>query len=269
VPELDTLLLQVEILWPALLAGALVVATHVPLGREVLLRGIIFLDLAIAQIAGLGLIAANTLGVDDHARFAPRLIAVLTAIAASLLLYRLRRLDVKAQEALIGIAFVLAATGSILLLASDPHGGERLKELLVGQILWVSPAQLSWVALVYAAVLFAWFRCRDRRDGWAFYPLFAITITVSTQLVGVYLVFASLIIPALAVRHLSGRRALGWGYGIGIAAYLLGLVVSAWRDWPSGASVAWCLACVGLAGFCASSLFATTDSRHARRRGVA
>jgi len=244
-----------DILWPACLAGLLVVATHVPLGQEVLRRGIVFLDLAIAQIAGLGLIAAGTLGVDDHAPFARQLIAVLCATAASLLLYRLRKLDPEEQEALIGTAFVLAATGSILLLASDPHGGERLKELLVGQILWVTGTQLSWVALIYAVVLFAWFRCRQ--GGWAFYPLFAITITVSTQLVGVYLVFASLIVPALAVRHLHGRGALAWGYGIGVLAYLLGLFVSAWRDWPSGATIAWSLALVALAGFHVSSRFAT------------
>ena len=141
-----------------------------------------------------------------------------------------------------------------------------MKDLLVGQILWVTPAQLAWVALVYALVLFAWFHFRERRDGWAFYPLFAITITVSTQLVGVYLVFASLIIPALAVRRLRGRRALAWGYGIGISAYVIGLAVSAWRDWPSGATVAWCLAFVGLACFHALPRLSAAPSRD---RGVA
>lgn len=247
---------QFDILWPALLAGLLVVATHVPLGQEVLRRGIIFLDLAIAQIAGLGLIAASTFGIDHHLPFVSQLIAVLTATFASLLLYRLRKLDPSEQEALIGIAFILAATGSILLLASDPHGGERLRELLVGQILWVNPKQLLWVSLVYAVVLFVWFRFRSQQGGWAFYPLFAVTITVSTQLVGVYLVFASLIIPALAVRRLHQARALKRGYVVGFSAYLLGLLVSAWNDWPSGATIAWCLALVGLASFYLSSQFA-------------
>lgn len=254
---MDTLWIQIDILWPALLAGVLVIATHVPLGKEVLRRGIIFLDLAIAQIAGFALIAANTLGIDNHASFAPQIVAVVTATIASLLLYRLRKLAPEEQEALIGITFVLAATGSVLLLASNPHGGERLKDLLVGQILWVDPNQLVLVAIVYFIVLVAWFRSRDPQGSWVFYPLFAITITLSTQLVGVYLVFASLIIPALVVRRLHGRQALIWGYGIAFTGYFLGLLVSAWIDLPSGATIAWSLALVGLAGYYVSQCFIT------------
>lgn len=246
---MDALWLQVEILWAAMLAGILVIMTHVPLGQEVLRRGIIFLDLAIAQIAGFGLIAASAAGLDHHAPFIGQGIAIATAIVASLLLYQLRRHDPREQEAMIGVAFVLAATGSILLLASDPHGGERLKDLLVGQILWTNTTQLFWTGMAYVCVLCVWFCLRDRQGGWLFYPLFAITITLSTQLVGVYLVFASLIIPALVVRRLHGRRALVWAYAVGASAYLLGLIVSAWQDWPSGATIAWSLAIVGSAGY--------------------
>lgn len=244
---METFWLQVDVLWPAMLAGLLVVATHVPLGQEVLRRGIIFLDLAIAQIAGLGLIAASTFGMDEHLPVIGQIVAIGTAIAASLLLYRLRKHDPKEQEALIGVAFVLAATGSILLLASDPHGGERLRDLLVGQILWTNTAQLLWTGVVYVSVLSVWFRLQSQQGGWLFYPLFAVAITLSTQLVGVYLVFATLIIPALAVRRLQGRHVLVWAYATGLAAYLVGLIVSAWRDWPSGATIAWCLALMGMA----------------------
>lgn len=252
---MNALWIQIEVLWPALLAGMLVTATHVPLGQEVLRRGIIFLDLAIAQIAGLGLIAASTLGVDEHIPFAQQLVALTTATVASLLLYRLRRLAPEDQEALIGITFVLSATGSILLLASNPHGGEHLKDLLVGQILWVNPGQLVVVAMVYLIVLLVWFRYRQTLGGWVFYPLFAVTITLSTQLVGVYLVFASLIIPALVVKRLFARQALIWAYAIAFIAYFLGLGVSAWKDLPSGATITWSLAMVGLAGFYLSQRF--------------
>jgi zinc/manganese transport system permease protein len=251
---LDAIWRQVDILFPALIAGLLIVASHVPLGQEVLRRGIIFLDLAIAQIAGFGLIAASTIGVGEHTSITYQLVAMSTAIIASLLLYCLRNLAAEEQEALIGISFILAATGSILLLASNPHGVERLKDLLVGQILWVNAEQLLWVAVVYLLVLVVWFGFRDRIGNWAFYPLFAITVTVSTQLVGVYLVFASLIIPALVVKRFSGREALLRGYTMDAVGYILGLIISAWIDLPSGATITWSLAMVGLIVFFISFL---------------
>ncbi len=242
---LDNALLYFNILWPALLAGLLVLSCHVPFGQEVLKRGIIFLDLAIAQVAALGLILAHSFHIDgENNRLFQQAIALSAAIAGSALLYQFRKLPARIQEALIGIMFMLAATGSILLLAKDPHGGEHLKELLVGQILWVEPVDLISVALVYAAVLFIWFTLRSKLGEWVFYPLFAITITLSTQLVGVYLVFASLIIPALATYQQSNP--LPKAYAIGFIAYLSGLIISSAFDFPSGAMIAWALAIIGL-----------------------
>ena len=251
---IDNILIHIDILWPALLAGLLVLSTHVPLGREVLQRGIIFLDLAIAQIAALGLIIAGGLGLDTHFEqglFMQNLIAISAAIAGAMLLYYLHQYDAKIQEALIGIMFVLAATGSILLLSKDPHGGERLKELLVGQILWVTPAALAVIFLVYSLVLLVWFTLRQRLGEWVFYPLFAITITLSTQLVGIYLVFSSLIIPALATYRQSntGNTGLVATYLLGFVAYVVGLIVSAILDFPSGAMIAWSLAIMALLYF--------------------
>lgn len=239
---------QVEILWPAMVAGLLVIATHVPLGREVLHRGIIFLDLAIAQTAAFGVVLANTLWLSEHDDFqlvSTTVIAILAAIAGSLMLYSLRKLEVKLQESMIGILFVLMATGIILLLSADPHGGERLRDILVGQILWLQPADLLSLFLAGFLMLLVWFTGRDKLGEWIFYPLFAITITVSTQVVGVYLVFASLIIPA--VTTLQKDNALAKAYAIGISGYLLGLIVSAVLDLPAGASTVWSLAMV--AGF--------------------
>jgi zinc/manganese transport system permease protein len=247
---MENLLLQWEILWPALLAGLLVLATHVPLGQAVLRRGIIFLDLAIAQIAAFGLVLATTLGIGDHAAHSAwwqQGIAVTAAVSGAMVLYQLRRLSARVQEALIGILFILAATGSILLLAQDPHGGERLQAMLVGQILWVQVQDLFGIALLYAVVLGIWFGLRNRLGDWVFYPLFALTITFSTQLVGVYLVFASLIIPALATR--GQYYALRSAYLLGGCGYLCGLVLSALLDLPAGAAIAWCLAGVALIWF--------------------
>jgi ABC-type Mn2+/Zn2+ transport system permease subunit len=120
------------------------------------------------------------------------------------------------QEALIGVLFVLAACAGILLLASNPHGGEHLQNLLVGQIVWVSWKQLGWLAAITVALLLALQLSWVRRLGrFGFYGAFALAITASVQLVGVYLVFSSLIIPALATRNLSGRRRHLVGYGLG------------------------------------------------------
>ena len=125
-----------SIIGPALLAGMLVLSTHVPLGRKVLERGIIFIDLAIAQIAGLGVILADTMGWQAHG-WEVQAVAVSAAMIAALGLNFTEKLWPDIQEALIGVLFILAATASILLLADNPHGGEHLKDLLVGQILWI------------------------------------------------------------------------------------------------------------------------------------
>lgn len=240
----DGLGAQLAIILPALLAGMVVLSTHVPLGREVLQRGIIFLDLAIAQMAALGLIVAHFAGLEAYGAWLNQLVAIGAAVIGASLLYQVRHAPTGIQEALIGILFMLAATGSILLLSKDPHGGERLQEMLVGQILWVEYSDLMMIALVYLAVLWLWFGWRQKLGSYGFYPVFAITITLSTQLVGVYLVFASLIIPALA--SLQQKNPWLIAYGIGMTGYVAGLLVSALIDLPSGATIAWSLAVVAL-----------------------
>jgi zinc/manganese transport system permease protein len=233
--------LDLSILGPACLAGVLVLSTHVPLGRQVLSRGIIFIDLAIAQIAALGVILAQSLGVDEHG-FGVELAAAIAALAGAGLLAWTDRRWPKFQEPLIGTLFVLAATGGLLLLANNPQGGEHLKDLLVGQILWVSYDQLVPAAVLSALLLsFMWWRQGQLR-GVTFYALFALAITASVQLVGVYLVFASLIVPALATVGMAGKRQLIAAYAIGIAGYVSGLALSAVFDLPSGALIVWTLA---------------------------
>jgi zinc/manganese transport system permease protein len=237
--------LDVSILGPAFVAGLIVLSTHVPLGKQVLSRGIIFIDLAIAQIAALGVIGAQYFGVDEHG-YGVQVAAALSALAGAGLLAWTDRKWPRLQEPLIGTLFVLAATGGLLLLANNPQGGEHLKDLLVGQILWVSYPQLVFPALLSAVLLgvLAW--RRGQLSGIWFYGLFALAITVSVQLVGVYLVFASLIVPALATGAMKGRGRLGLAYGIGAAGYVLGLALSAVLDLPSGAMIVWTLAAVAL-----------------------
>jgi zinc/manganese transport system permease protein len=233
--------LDLSILGPACLAGLLVLSTHVPLGQQVLARGIIFIDLALAQVAAMGVIGAQYLGVDEHG-FGVQIAAAVAALAGAGLLTWTESRWPKYQEPLIGSLFVLAATGGLLLLANNPHGGEHLKDLLVGQILWVSYGQLLpglLLSLILLAVI--WLR-RGRLTGLLFYGVFALAITASVQLVGVYLVFASLIVPALATVGMRGRTRLFSAYGIGALGYALGLALSAVLDLPSGAMIVWTLA---------------------------
>jgi len=239
--------LDASILWPAFAAGLLVLATHVPLGMQVLRRGIVFIDLAIAQVAGCGVLAASLFGWAPQGA-AAQVAALAAALGGALFLTWTEKRWPEVQEALIGTLFVLAATGATILLARNPHGGEYLKDLLVGQILWVSRTQLALVAAVSAVVLAAWFGLRDRMGRAGFYVLFALSVTASVQLVGVYLVFASLIIPALAVRRLQ-HRALVAGYVLGAAGYALGLALSVATDLPTGPVIAWTLAALAIAIF--------------------
>lgn len=232
---------DLSILGLAFVAGLLVIATHVPLGREVLTRGIIFIDLAVAQVAGLGVIAANYLGLEPNA-IGVQVAAVAAALAAALALNFTERRWPHVQEALIGALFIMAASTGLLLLANNPHGGEHLKDLLAGQILWVSPHGLAITAVVYGAVLALWFSQRSRLGTAGFYILFAIAVTASVQQVGVYLVFASLIMPALATRGIEGARGLWLGYAIGVLGYAGGIAVSALVDMPTGALTVWTLA---------------------------
>lgn len=236
---------ELSILWPALIAGLLVVLSHVPLGQQVLARGIVFIDLAIAQVAGLGVIAAHTFGLGANA-WTTQVAAAVAALAGSLLLNWTERKRAEVQEALIGVLFVLASTAQILLLADDPHGGEDLKDLLAGQILWVTPQQLVHAAILTSIFLLAWFRWRQQLGRVGFYVLFALVVTISVQLVGVYLVFTSLIVPAVATYRHPARRQLALGYALAFASYVIGLVSSALFDLPSSPVIVWAMALIGL-----------------------
>jgi len=239
--------IDLAILGPAFAAGLLVTATHAPLGMQVLSRGIVFIDLAIAQVAGLGVIFADSLGFEPQG-WGVQAGALAAAFAGALLLTWTEKQWPEVQEAIIGTTFILAASGALLLLAANPHGGEHLKELLVGQILWVNWPRLLPVAVVYAAMLVLWFGMRERLGRAGFYLVFAVAVTASVQLVGLYLVFATLIVPALATYGFQRAR-LTACYALGAAGYALGLIASAVLDLPSGAVIVWALALLALPVF--------------------
>jgi zinc/manganese transport system permease protein len=235
--------IDLSLVWPAFIAGLLVTATHVPLGIQVLNRGIVFIDLAVAQIAGLGVIAADWLGLEPHG-WAVQAAALSAALTGALLLTYTDKRWSDVQEAIIGVTFVVAANAAILLLAVNPHGAEHLKDLLIGQILWVNPARLPVEALIYTAILAIWFGMGHRIGRVGFYTLFACAVTVSVQLVGLYLVFTTLIVPALATRRMPRFR-ITTCYALGAAGYATGLALSLVSDLPPGPLIVCAMTALG------------------------
>lgn len=237
--------IDISILIPAFIAGVLILLTHVPLGMKVLARGIIFADLAVAQIAGLGVIIAGLAGFAERPLIV-QLIAAGSALLGAALLNYIERFLPDVLEASIGLLFVLAASGGILLLSHDTHAGEHLKDLLVGQILWVSNGQLIATAILSAFILLALYLFKNTLNSFGFYSLFALAVTASVQLVGVYLVFASLIVPALATHKIQQKR-IPIAYATGLLGYAAGLLLSVWLDLPTGAAIVWAMAILGAA----------------------
>lgn len=237
--------LSLDILGPALVAGLLILATHVPLGAIVLSRGIIFIDIALAQVAALGVVFGNLM-LGATTGWAVQLSAVGAAVGCSLLLTWTDKRFPAIQEAIIGVLYIVAAALQIVLLSYSPNGSEYLKELLVGQILWVSQTQLVVLGLISAVALATWYLRDLVRERILFYGVFAVVITASVQIVGVLLVFASLIVPALATQHAPRRWRLMIAFNIGTAGYVLGLIASAVLDISTGAAIVCALVSVAL-----------------------
>lgn len=251
------------ILLPPFVAGLLALCSHVPLGRQVLRRGIVFIDLAIAQVAGLGVLLAewwlhgghahhvhHAHHTHEHPAWQLPLAAALAALLGSALVAALGRLWPQRQEALIGLLYVGAASAAVLLVSADAHGIEKLSALLAGDVLWATWDSLPPLALATAAWLALAAALRRWRPAWlgsgaGFYAGFAVLVSLSLPLLGLYLVFATLIVPALVAER-RARHASVWAFAVGAAGYALGLVLS-WRlDWPSGPSIVLALVLMGV-----------------------
>lgn len=236
---MENILSIISLLAPAFVAGVIISFIHVPLGQEVLKRGIIFLDLAVAQFAALGMMAFQTFAVvDEYSLWSAygRLGAgLLSAILCAFIFHFLEKKSGRYQEALIGCAFVLAASLGLLIVANSPHGAEEIKNILEGQILWTSWSHIEFILPVFVVVFFVWKVFKNKRS-FLFYPLFAITIPFSVSMIGVYLVFASLIFPALAVEKFQNYKFV-FGLLASVFAYLLGLMASYLFDWPAGSAI--------------------------------
>lgn len=232
------------------------VGLHVQLGLHVVRRGVIFVDIALAQSSALGAAVGVLLGaeVGTFQSSAFGLAAALTA-AWVISLTRGRSRTVP-QEAFIGIAYVVAAAAGMLVLTRVPHGAEETETLLVGSILWVSWADVWQTAIVYAilGLLLKRFDATIRRvthDAHAaqvsgvnlrlwdfvFYAILAFTVTRSVQIAGVFLVFTFLVVPAVMAEVLHAKHLLVMGWALGGVIAILGASLSYWMDLPTGATI--------------------------------
>lgn len=247
-----------SIMWVPFLACLVLVTIHAYLGVHVLARGVIFVDLALAQIAALGSTVAVLLGQDLHSQTAYILSLSFTFVGAAIFALSRVRLRGVPQEAIIGVTYAVASSASILALNSAPHGSEQIKQLMVGSILWITPGEILQVTGIYAAVgLFHWvYRRRFLRISFEpetalaegvrvrwwdflFYASFGFVVTSSVKIAGVLLVFSFLIVPAiigiLFARRVGTRLLVGWA--VGWVVSVLGCLLSYYGDLPTGATV--------------------------------
>ena len=231
---------------------------HAYLGFHVLAREVVFVDIALAQIAALGATAAFLFGFELNTWESYAFGLAFTILGAAVLaLTRSRRRQVS-QEAVIGVVYAVSSAGAVLLADRSPHGAEHLRGMLVGSILSVSGREVLEVALLYALIgVFHWL-CRRafflistdppraHREGWRvrwwdflFYASFGVVVTSSVRIAGVLLVFSYLIVPALAGiilgTRVGARLLIGWAFGTAVS--VIALVASAALDLPTGATV--------------------------------
>ena len=219
----------------ALAAGVLALA---PLGAQVLARGVVFIDLAVAQAAAAAALAA--LALADHPSWlVTQLTAATGALAAAALVAALARWWPEHREALIGLVYVGCACAALLIARQDAHGAEHLHALLAADVLWSGWPQVATLAGCALAV--ALLRRRLADDAW-FFVAFALVASLAVQVLGLFIVFAALIAPGLWQR--AGRRP-ATATALAVTTAMTGLNASWWLDAPSGPLVALALALCG------------------------
>ena len=246
------------LMWLPFLMCLVLTGIHAYLGFHVIAREVVFVDIALAQIAALGATAAFLVGyeLDTWQSYGAGL--GFTILGALVLALTRSRRGLVSHEAVIGVVYAVSAAGAVLLADRSPHGAEHLRGMLVGSLLSVRSAQVIEVAVLYAVIgAFHWL-CRrpfflistdpDRayREGWRvrtwdflFYASFGLVVTSSVRIAGVLLVFSYLIVPALAgillARGIGGRLAVGWTFGAAVS--VVAMLASATLDLPTGATV--------------------------------
>ncbi len=246
------------LMWVPFLMCLVLTGIHAYLGLHVIAREVIFVDIALAQIAALGATAAFLWGYDLETWASYIFGLVFTVVGATVFALTRSRERRVSQEAVIGVVYAVSAAAAVLVADRTPHGAEHLRSMLVGSILAVQGSEVVKVACLYAVIgLFHWL-CRrpfllistnpDKayKDGWRvrrwdflFYASFGVVVTSSVRIAGVLLVFSYLIVPTLAANLLGGsvgrRLAVAWGFGTFVS--VVAMAASAILDFPTGATV--------------------------------
>lgn len=247
-----------ELMVKPFVACLILTGIHAYLGLHVIERGVIFVDLALAQVAAFGATVGFLWGFGLHSTTSYFVALSFTLLGAAVFAATRLRKPLVPQEALIGIVYALATAASILVLSRAPEGGEELKALLVGHLLFVEWAEIAKVLVLYSAIgVVHWLArkpllaisqnpeqafARGLRVRWwdfFFYATFGFVVTSSVEMAGVLLVFSFLIVPAvcgvLLAKTISQRLVIGWV--MGTLTSVAGIVASYVWDLPTGAAV--------------------------------
>jgi zinc/manganese transport system permease protein len=249
---------MLEFLLPAFVASLILTGIHAYLGVHVVERGVIFVDLALAQIAALGATVAIVASMDPHGRGSYWISLGFTFLGAALFAFARTRRGHIPQEAFIGIAYAVASAAAILLMSKATGETEHLKDMLVGNILAVSWAEVRKTAILYGAIgifhyifrkkflLISMNHDKAEQTGlnvrfwdFLFYASFGFVVTSSVAIAGVLLVFCYLIVPSVGAMlfadRIGSRLAIGWTMGTLVSA--LGVYLSSQLDLPTGATI--------------------------------
>jgi zinc/manganese transport system permease protein len=250
--------LSYPFVWLAILCSMILAGIHAYLGFHIVSRGVIFVDLALAQIAALGVVVATLFGFDEGSPWRYVISLGFTFTGAGIVSVARIRDERIPQEAFIGILYAAGAALTILCLSRVAGGMDELQHLLAGSILTVQPREIMAIAVVYAVIAGIHYTFRNRfftitrnydeacSKGWKvggwdflFYSTFAIVVTTAVSIAGVLLVFSLLVVPpviALFYARSEGPRLL-LGWIVALAGSILGVMVSIRFDLPAGPSI--------------------------------
>lgn len=247
-----------QFVWLAIVCSLILAGIHAYLGFHIVSRGVIFVDLSLAQMAALGTALAALMGVAEGSPWRYVMSLGFTFLGAWIVSFARVRDERIPQEAFIGILYAAGAAVTILLLAQQPGGMEELQHLLAGSILTVQPREILNIAVIYIVVgtvhylfryrFFLITRDRERAQGlgwhlyrwdFLFYSSFAIVVTSAVAVAGVLLVFSLLVIPPVIALFFADRpgRRLAVGWLVALIGSIGGIVVSIRLDLPAGPSI--------------------------------